>query len=70
MPKRFRQTRRLNLALTEDAHRRLRKLCDETELEDGELLSFLFEHFDSVTNHDNLSARLRLFKAELDARKA
>jgi len=38
-------------------------------LEEGEALSFLFEHFDSVTRSEHLSARLRLFTAELGARK-
>ncbi|WP_108482575.1 hypothetical protein [Oceaniglobus ichthyenteri] len=69
MPKRFRQTRRLPVALTEDAYRRLKRFADEAGLEEGEALSFLFEHFDSVTHKENLTARLRLFLAELDARK-
>ena len=69
MPKRFRLTRRFNAAMTEDGYRRLKKFADEAKLEEGEALSFLFEHFDSVTNHENLTARLRLFQAELDARK-
>jgi hypothetical protein len=38
-------------------------------LDEGEALSFLFENFDSVTDSDNLTARLRLFNSELDARK-
>lgn len=70
MPKRFRLTRRFTIGMTDDALRRLRRFCDETDLEDGEALSFLFEHFDSVTHRENLAARLRLFKSELDARKS
>ena len=70
MPKRFRQTRRLNMALTEDAYRRLRRFGSSAGLDDGEAVSFLFENFDSVTDEENLVARLRLFNAELDARKA
>ena len=69
MPKRFRLTRRINLGLTEDGYRRLRAFSREAGLDEGEALSFLFEHFDSVTNQENLTARLRLFNAELDARK-
>ena len=39
------------------------------DLDEGEALSFLFENFNSVMNHDNLATRLRLFNSELDARK-
>ena len=69
MPKRLRLTRRVNLALTEDAWRALKRFAAESGLDEGEALSFLFEHFDSVTDHDNLTHRLRLFNAELEARK-
>ncbi len=69
MPKRFRLTRRFNAAMTEDGYRRLRRFSQEAGLDEGEALSFLFEHFDSVTNHENLTARLRLFNSELEARK-
>ncbi len=69
MPKRFRLTRRFNAAMTEDGYRRLKRFASEAGLDEGEALSFLFEHFDSVTNAENLTARLRLFNAELDARK-
>ncbi|WP_375261265.1 hypothetical protein [Palleronia sp.] len=69
MPKRFRLTRRFNVAMTEDGYRRLRRFSTEAGLDEGEALSFLFEHFDSVTNGDNLTARLRLFNSELEARK-
>ena len=69
MPKRLRLTRRVNLAMTEDAWRRLKKFSSEAGLDEGEAISFLFENFGSVTDEENLVARLRLFNAELDARK-
>jgi hypothetical protein len=69
MPKRLRLTRRLNMAMTEDAYRRLRRFAQEAALDEGEALSFLFENFDSVTDADTLTHRLRLFNAELEARK-
>lgn len=69
MPKRLRLTRRFPVAMTEDGYRRLRKFAHEAGLDEGEALSFLFENFSSVMNHDNLEARLRLFNTELDARK-
>ena len=69
MPKRLRLTRRFPVAMTEDCYRRLRRFSEEAGLDDGEALSFLFENFSSVMNHDNLEARLRLFNSELDARK-
>ncbi len=69
MPKRFRLTRRFNVAMTEDAWRRLRRFAQEAGLDEGEALSFLFENFDSVTDADNLGHRLRLFNSELEARK-
>lgn len=69
MPKRLRLTRRFPVAMTEDGYRRLRKFAAEAGLDEGEALSFLFENFSSVMNHENLEARLRLFNSELDARK-
>jgi hypothetical protein len=55
--------------MTEDAYRRLKKFSNEAGLDEGEALSFLFENFSSVMNHENLEARLRLFNTELEARK-
>ena len=69
MPKRFRLTRRLPIAMTEDGYRRLKRFAADAGLDEGEALSFLFENFDSVMNEENLAARLRLFNSELDARK-
>ena len=69
MPKRFCLTRRFPCAMTEDGYRRLRRFAQEAGLDEGEALSFLFENFDSVMNHENLTARLRLFNSEIDARK-
>lgn len=69
MPKRLRLTRRFPVAMTEDGYRRLKKFSAEAGLDEGEALSFLFENFSSVMDHDNLATRLRLFNAELDSRK-
>ncbi|SHH59037.1 hypothetical protein [Cognatishimia maritima] len=69
MPKRFRLTRRLPIAVTEDAYRRLKRFSQDAGLDEGEALSFLFENFDAVTDDENLAHRLRQFNLELDARK-
>ena len=69
MPKRFRLTRRLPVAMTEDGYRRLKTFAREDGLDEGEALSFLFENYSSDINHDNLTHRLRLFNAELESRK-
>lgn len=69
MPKRFRLTRRFPCAMTEDAYRKLRRFAGEAGLDEGEALSFLFENFDSVTDAEALTARLRLFNSELEDRK-
>ena len=55
--------------MTEDGYRRLKKFARDAGLDEGEALSFLFENFDSVTDHDNLVHRMRLFNVELEARK-
>ena len=69
MPKRFRTTRRFPVAMTEDGYRRLKSFATDWDLNEGEVLSFLFENFASVTHEENLIARMRLFKAELGDRK-
>ncbi|GAB1378516.1 MULTISPECIES: hypothetical protein [Pararhodobacter] len=69
MPKRLRLTRRFPVAMSEDGYRKLKRFAAEAGLDEGEALSFLFENFESVTHHDNLTHRLRLFNAELEARK-
>ena len=69
MPKRFRLTRRFNAAMTEDGYRRLRRFAEAAGLDEGEALSFVFEHFDSITDNEALTRRLRLFNSDLDARK-
>ena len=69
MPKRFRLTRRFPVAMTEDGYRRLKSFAAEAGLDEGEALSFLFEHFDSVTDKTALSTKLRIFNDELEARK-
>ncbi|MEM7724472.1 MAG: hypothetical protein AAF376_19180 [Pseudomonadota bacterium] len=69
MPKRLRLTRRFPVAMTEDGYRRLRGFAAEAGLDEGEALSFLFENFNSVMDHDKLATRLRLFNSELESRK-
>ena len=69
MPRRLRLTRRFPVAMSEDGYRRLKRFATTAGLDEGEALSFLFEHFDSVTDATNLATRLRLFNADLEARK-
>jgi len=69
MAKRFRLTRRFPVAMTEDGYRRLKRFSSEAGLDEGEALSFLFENFSSIVDEENLTAKLRLFNSELDARK-
>lgn len=69
MTKRLRLTRRLPVALTEEAFRKLRRFSEEAELSTDEALVFLFENFNSVTDDETLPHRLRLFKADLVNRK-
>ena len=69
MPKRLRLTRRFPIAMTEDGCRNLKRFAAEEGLDEGEALSFLFENFSSVVDHDNLTHRLRLFNSDLEARK-
>lgn len=69
MPKRLRLTRRPNIAISEDAYRRLRRFASEAGLDEGEAVSFLFENLDSVMDEDKLTHRLRLFNSELEDRK-
>ncbi|KPQ07688.1 MAG: hypothetical protein HLUCCA12_04630 [Rhodobacteraceae bacterium HLUCCA12] len=69
MPKRLRLTRRFPVAMSEDGYRRLRRFAQEAGLDEGEALSFLFEHFDSIMHRENLQHRLRIFNSELEARK-
>ncbi|MEG3661591.1 hypothetical protein [Celeribacter halophilus] len=69
MPKRFRMTRRFPVSMTEDGYRRLRSFAKEAGLDEGEALSFLFENFNSVTDEEKLTHRLRLFNSELAQRK-
>lgn len=69
MPKRLRLTRRMPIAMSEDAYRRLRRFAREAGLDEGEALSFLFENFDSVIDQDTFGHRLRIFNSELEERK-
>ena len=63
MPKRFRLTRRFPAAMTEDGYRRLKRFASDAGLDEGEALSFLFENFESVMNHENLTAHPCLRKS-------
>ncbi|WP_377186462.1 hypothetical protein [Ruegeria meonggei] len=69
MPKRFRLTRRFPVAMTEDGYRKLRDFARDAGLDEGEALSFLFENFNSITDEEKLTRRLRIFNSELEARK-
>lgn len=69
MPKRLRLTRRFPVAMAEDGYRRLKRFAADSQLEEGEALSFLFENFNSVINEDTFGQRLKMFQNELDARK-
>ena len=69
MPKRLRLTRRFPVAMTEDGYRRLKRFAKDSQLEEGEALSFLFENFNSVINEDTFGQRLRMFQNELEDRK-
>ena len=69
MPKRLHMTRRFNVAMTEEGFRNLRRFALEAGLDEGEALSFLFENFKSVMDHENLTHRLRIFNTELEDRK-
>lgn len=55
--------------MTEDGYRGLKRFAQEAGLDEGEALSFLFEHFDSVTDSEVLAIKLRQFNSDLDARK-
>ena len=70
MPKRLRLTRRLPVAMTNDAHRALIRFAQESGLTTDEALTFVFENFGSITDAETLPHRLRLFKAELADRLA
>ena len=69
MPKRLRLTRRFPVAMTEDGYRRLKRFASDSQLEEGEALSFLFENFNSVINEDTFGQRLKMLQNELEDRK-
>ena len=64
MPKRLRLPRRSPVAMTEDGYRRLKRFASDSQLEEGEALSFLFENFNSVINEDTFGQRLKMFQNE------
>ena len=65
MPKRLRLTRRSPVAMTEDGYRRLKRFASDSQLEEGEAMSFLFKNFNSVINEDTFGQRLKMFQNEL-----
>lgn len=69
MPKRLRLTRRMTIAMTEDAFRRLRRFASEAGLDEGEALSFVFENFDSLMDPEMFGPKFRQFNSALEARK-
>ena len=69
MPKRLRLTRRFPVAMTEDGYRRLKRFALDSQLEEGEALSFLFKNFNSVINEDTFGQRLKMLQNELEDRK-
>ena len=68
MPKRLRLTRRSPVAMTEDGYRRLKRFASDSQLEEGEALSFLFKNFNSVIKEDTFGQRLKMFQNELSDR--
>lgn len=65
MAQRLLLTRRFSVAMSNDACRRLGRFAQDSDLTQDEALTFLLENFESVINAENLSARLRLFRARL-----
>ena len=57
------QTPDIHTEMSEIGYRRLKQFVEETGLEQGDALSFLFEAFDVVTRHEALRHRLGLYKA-------
>ncbi len=70
MPKRFRLTRRLPIAMTEDGCRRQKRHAADARLDQGEAPFFLFAHVDPVIDAETPGHRLRLFTQDPEARKA
>ncbi len=69
MAHKLRLTRKHQIALTETAHRNLKRFCEETGLTPDLALSFLFENASSVFHEETLPHRLRAFKAERAAQE-
>ena len=61
MPKSLRLTRRFPAAVTEDAHRVLRRVARSSGLSHDMVLTFLLEELDHITEKDRYVHRLRLF---------
>ncbi|CUH26874.1 hypothetical protein JSE7799_00757 [Jannaschia seosinensis] len=59
-----RLTRQFPVRMSEAGYRRLRRFAEDTGLEEGDALSFLFEHLDG-TDAAGLDHRLRQYGAKL-----
>ena len=70
MPKRFRLTRRLPIAMTEDGCRRQKRFAAVARPDQGEVPFFLFGHVDPVIDAETPGHRLRLFTQAPEAHKA
>jgi hypothetical protein len=69
MPRRFRLSRRVPVATTEDRNSKIRGCAAGAGLGKGAALSVRFETFASRMDAEGHGHRPRLFDAELDARK-
>ena len=70
MPKRLRLNRRSAVAMTHDAHRRLHRFSREAGISVDEALTFVFSHFNSITDDTRLARHLGQFKARIEECKA
>lgn len=64
MPKTLRLTRRFPAAISEDAHRALRRFCHTHGLSADMALTFLLGEHERIVAEDRLLHRLRAFVAE------
>ncbi|PWE32328.1 hypothetical protein DDZ14_11420 [Maritimibacter sp. 55A14] len=64
MPKSLRLTRRYPAAMTEEAHRVLRRVARDSGLSHDMVITFLLQELDHITDRDRFIHRLRLFAAE------
>lgn len=69
MAHKLRLTRKHQIALSEAAHRGLKRFCDESGLDEDHAITFLFENASSVFHEETLPHRLRAFKAMIAAQE-